>query len=518
VILAWIERRSLALALALVALASARIVATYTVFNHTSDEPGHIAAGMEWLDKGVYRWESEHPPLARVFCALGPYLLGIRSQNTPRDKPSARTMEGLAILYRDHHYDLTLSAARLGILPFFWIACFVVYAWGRRYYGPAVGASAVFLFSFLPPVLAHAGLATTDMAVTAFLGAAFLTGWQWLEEPTWKRALCFGLCCGLMVLSKFSCLVFFPVAAALALAPSWRAARVLGARLPTLAPAVAAACVVIWAGYRFSFAKLPAPELFSGLQVVMQHNTEGHPSYLLGERSLDGFWYFFEVALAVKTPLAFLLFLGIGTALVFRRRPRFPLLWPPLAFASAFLLVGLFSHINIGVRHILPVYIGFAIVAAAGLVRWLEVDPRRWWLPAAAAVWLGGSSLAAHPDYLPYFNLLAGGEPEKILVDSDLDWGQDIKRAARRLREVGAREVAYEGFFLASLEKEHGFPPVHRMGLNRPNPGWNLVSFTDWKEMQFGLIHADTKFTPWPDRYPPGERVGKSMMLWYAPY
>jgi len=62
--LAFLERRSLAISLALVLLASIRIVTTYTVFNRTIDEPAHIACGMEWLDKGVYRWEPQHPPLA----------------------------------------------------------------------------------------------------------------------------------------------------------------------------------------------------------------------------------------------------------------------------------------------------------------------------------------------------------------------------------------------------------------------------------------------------------------------
>src|SRR5215831_5524005 len=81
-ILPWAERHSLRTAVVLVAVASIRIVTTYHVFNHTFDEPAHIACGMEWLDKGVYQWEPQHPPLARVAAALGPYLLGARSQGT----------------------------------------------------------------------------------------------------------------------------------------------------------------------------------------------------------------------------------------------------------------------------------------------------------------------------------------------------------------------------------------------------------------------------------------------------
>ena len=84
----FLERHGRAIAVALVLVASIRIIATYTVFSHTYDEPAHIACGMEWLDKGVYQWEPQHPPLARVATALGPYLLGTRcsehAQRGPR--------------------------------------------------------------------------------------------------------------------------------------------------------------------------------------------------------------------------------------------------------------------------------------------------------------------------------------------------------------------------------------------------------------------------------------------------
>src|SRR5579872_6257558 len=170
-ILAWLDRHSVLLAIALLLLASVRIAATYTVFNHTYDEPAHIACGMEWLDKGAYTLEPQHPPLSRIAVALGPFLLGQRSPK-PSTARSAIFIEGREILDSGGRYDLTLSLARLGVLPFFWIACAVVYFWGRRYFSPAVAVLALALFTFLPPVLAHSGLATTDMALTAFLGAS----------------------------------------------------------------------------------------------------------------------------------------------------------------------------------------------------------------------------------------------------------------------------------------------------------------------------------------------------------
>jgi hypothetical protein len=536
---AFLERRSRAVALALVAIASIRIVATYTVFNHTYDELEHLACGMKWLDRGVDRYETEHPPLARVMAALGPYLLGVRSQGTPHKEgaPAAAELghEGASILFRDNRYDLTLAVARLGILPFFWIACLVVYKWGRRYFDPGVAVAALFFFSFLPPVLAHAGLATTDMALTAFLGAAFLAGLIWMERPTPARGALFGICTGLAVLSKFSSLVFLPASAALALIwyfaterPRFsRLASAVKERIPSFLLAVLAASFLIWAGYRFSFGKagfanlrLPAPELFSAIREVVQHNARGHLTYLLGQRSQTGFWYFYPVALAVKTPLAFLLLLGGGFLLPFRTKGALRRFGPPLAFAAAILLVGFASRINIGIRHILPIYIAFSLLAAAAVLRLLQaVRRRRWVLAALVALlaWFAGSSLLSHPDYIAYFNELAGSEPEKILVDSDLDWGQDMKRLARRLREVGAQEVAFveaEGQYHEMLA---GMPPFGEMDLISPSPGWNAASVTVWKATRFGLFDRYQGLPFWTDRFQPEERVGKTILLWYFP-
>jgi hypothetical protein len=532
--LEFLERRGAWVAMALTLVASIRIAATYPVFSHTFDEPAHIACGLEYLDKGVYKLEPQHPPLARAAAALGAYLTGIRYPDHS-DAPSPEfemSSRGLAILYSGGHYDRTLMLARLAILPFFWIACWVVYRWAKRYFGPAAAAVAVFFFSFLPPVLAHAGLATTDMALTAFLGAAFLAALAWAENPTPRNAAWFGLAGGLAVLSKFSCLVFFPVCAGLALLwyiiedrPGAGAlARSAARAIPGLCLAGAIAFPLVWAGYRFSFGKvdftsfrLPFPELYQGIEAVMQHDKEGHLSYLLGKISMSGFWYYYPVVLAVKTPLGFLALAVAGVALAVRRRAALRQARWPLAFAAGILAVGFFSRINIGVRHILPVYIGLSIVAAAGAVRLLGEPRTRRWLRYGvllAALWLAASSLLSHPDYLAYFNELAGSAPEKILVDSDLDWGQDMKRLSWRLREIGASEVYLALFTNAAFEQEHGFPPSYQSLPDRPGPGWNAIGVSRWKLLRRGA-GGNFNIPIWPDRARPVERVGRSILLYY---
>ena len=533
-VIPFLERHAILLAIALVALATFRIVATYTVFNHTYDEPAHLACGTEWLDKGVYTWEPQHPPLSRVLVSLGPFLIGARSQNTPRTDEFSMTYEGLAILYQGNHYDLTVALARAGNLPFFWIGCWVVYLWAARYWGKAAAVLSVFVFTFFPPILAHAGLATTDMACTASIAACFLAAVIWVEEPSWKHGAIFGLAGAFAICSKFSCLVFFPAAAVAALVwflaaerPAWSSihGRVLQL-LPSLGLAILVACISIWAVYRFSFGhplgmsfSMPAPELVSGIKQVMDHEKNGHPSYLLGKISSDGFWNFYLVDIAVKTPLAILLLLGFGAVLAVRRVSQFRRAWLPLAYALGILVVALFSHINIGIRHVLPMYAAFSLLAALALLRLLELGPANLWARAGLVVltgWFAVSSILAHPDYLPYFNEFAGSHPENIVVDSDLDWGQDIKRLATRLRQLHATQVAFLPFLLADLERQ-GLPPITAdINALRPMPGWNAVSLTVLKQRRFGL-RGHPELTPWPELAPPDERVGKSIWLYYMP-
>jgi hypothetical protein len=532
--LEFLGRHHRALALALILIASVRIVSTYSVFSHTSDEPAHVACGIEWLANGVYTWEPQHPPLARVAVALGPYLIGARPQNTPRVDIYSMTTEGVAILFHGDRYDETVTLARLGVLPFFWVACLVVYWWGLRYYGPAVGVTALFLFSFLPPVLAHAGLATTDMALTAFLGAAFLSCLIWIAQPAWRSGALFGGCMGLAILSKFSTLPYFPAAIALALVGFYLIERpklsdiaaAARQRIPSFGIAVLTACLLIWAMYRFSFGptsfgiSLPAPELYAGIKQVMEHNAEGHPSYLLGQNMRNGVWYYFPLVLAIKTPIGFLFLLALGTALALRKRGRGYRAWLPLAYSAGILLVALFSHINIGVRHVLPIYTGFALLAAIVAVRLLETARSLKWVAIAGIpiLWFAGASLLCHPDYLPYFNEFAGDHPENIVVDSDLDWGQDMKRLAKRLNQARADSVAMLPFLRELPQGAFGLPPMQtRIDALNPFPGWNAVSLTILKENRLGLA-KHPEYTPWPDRVTtPGERVGKGILLWYFP-
>jgi hypothetical protein len=522
------------------AAASARIISTYNVLATTGDEPAHVACGLEYLTKHVYHYETQHPPLTRVMVALLPYLAGTRTQNKDRFQT-----EGWAIITYENHPERTVFLMRLGNLPFFLLGCVVVFLWARRYFGAAVGVIATALFTMIPTVLAHGGLATTDMGLASCLGAAFLAMLVWMEDPTPLRAVIFGLCTALAFLSKFTALGFLPIGAAAAFLLYLAAERPGVRKLKQLAReraagfgiAVAVCLFTMWAAYFFSFGKmphwnyanvpywdiaLPAPEYFDGIRFAILHNTLGHPAYLLGEPRVFGWWYYFPVGLAVKTPIAFLVLLAAGLWACWKNRRRMAWLLP-LAFIAGIMLPAMSGHVNIGVRHVLPVYLAFSVIAALGLVELLRRPASAKWAPVAAGLlvlWLAGTGILHHPDYIPYFNELVPYPQDRVLCDSDYDWGQDTKRLAARLHQLGATSVNY-GYLDSKdsqfLEKYPGLPHIVNIHPLKPAEGWTAVCPTFDHATQYGLEYRYPNLSPWYTYLPVKERVGTIDLYYVAP-
>ncbi len=502
------------LALWLVAVASLRIAATYPVLSLTADEPAHFACGLEFLQKHVYRYESQHPPLARMMTALGPYMEGARLRGD-----FSFGEEGVEVIVHSADPQRTVNLMRLGILPFFWLACLVVFLWARRVSGAPVAVIATGLFTMIPTVLAHAGLATTDMALAACLGAAFYSLLLWAETPSWKYGLLLGVATAFAALSKFTALGFLPAAALSALIlyllvkrPGWKELDALArAHAATFGLAVLTGAMVIWAGYWFSYGKvpgwslsLPAPEFFDGIRFAMRHNSEGHPAFLLGEISDQGWWYYFPVALAVKTPIALLLLTALGLWQCWKNRAKAAYL-APAAFSLGILLTAMTSKVNIGVRHILPVYIGFAIVAAVALAHLLRKAKGIPWAAVVLVVWVAASGAIRHPDYLAYFNEFVPSHPEDVLVDSDLDWAQDVIHLSRRLRELGITKVAFNIY--PPLIPLYHLPVCERVNLAAPTETWTVIRPTDAKYVAWGMRRK-----PWYEGVEPTERVGAFLL------
>jgi hypothetical protein len=178
-------------------------------------------------------------------------------------------------------------------------------------------------------------------------------------------------------------------------------------------------------------------------------STFNRTAYLLGEISGEGFWLYFPIAVAVKTPLPTLLLLLASVMLLLDKDNRVAdirfILLPVLVFFS----LAVYSSMNIGLRHILPIY-PFLFVWLGGSVGIL-------WASRSAAkrcgliflgLWLTWSTLKSYPDYLAYFNeTVSARNRHTILVDSNLDWGQDLKGLKRWMDENAIKKIqlAYFG-------------------------------------------------------------------------
>jgi len=520
--------RSLAIAATVIATAS--VMSTARIFSATYDEPAHLAAGIQWLSTGWYYYDLQHPPLARVIAALGPYLAGMRTVG----KPDMWT-EGAALLGSGAHYEHMLALARYGAAIFLIVGALAVWLWGRRLLGEAGAAIATVFLVTNPTMLAHAGLATNDAAVAAMGTLALYATLRWLERPDWPRSILLGGAFALAIGAKFSALPF--VGSALMagyllrgfVGRSWSVPNPRASadtkRVPSRWASIGAVVVVmlfaIWALYRFHIGhiwlvrfRVPAPALWAGLDTFLVHGGTGHPGFLLGTARDHGWWYYFPIALLVKSPLPLLFLSMIGgyAAWLELRRARHWEAAVPICGALAMLAIATQVPVNIGVRHVLPIYPLLAIAAAQGaLLLWRRVVDRKL---ARATVLVACACaviipLRAYPDYLPYFNPFAGADPENILVDSNLDWGQDLYRLRDTLRARGVTEPVAIAYFGSTDPHAVGIPNAVPMLPGRTTAHWIAVSRTYLAGEWVGGVYKGLL------RYAPVAPIGKSMLLWH---
>jgi len=514
-----------ALSWTMVLAAALAVASTARVFSGTVDEPAHLAAGMQWLTTGEYSYDLQHPPLGRIAAALGPYVHGVRSSGDP-----AIYDEGAKILGTGTRYSETLASARHGELVFFVLLALVVWFWAKSIIGDAGAAAATLLLVANPNVLAHAGLATTDIACAATTTLALFLAVRWVESPTMGRALSFGAGAALAVGSRLSALAF--VGGALVVSYALYAWVKRGATIerrpqsPRVSAQLAASALLfllmIWAIYRFAVGPMhpggpsvPAPAFLSGVATFLLHGGSGHPSFLLGTPANRGWWYYFPVALAVKTPIPLLLLSIVGAVVAFadvktRRDWRTAV---PVAAALTMLVISTTVRVDLGVRLILPMYPLLAIASAQGAMRlWSErpaLAPR-----AAIGAFLAWSLLIVvrvHPDHLAYFNALAGDHPEHVLVDSNLDWGQDLYRLRDTIVARGIRDTVRVAYFGTADVAAAGPPNARELGLHERATGWIAASETYLAGEWVGRAYD------WLLDYQPVARIGPSMRLWYVP-
>jgi hypothetical protein len=366
------------------------------------------------------------------------------------------------------------------------------------------------------------------MAATAAFAVGIFAYDRWLAQPSWRRTIPLAVAIAFGCLCKFSFPLFFLIGAAFLSIARGRFGGVKRA-----ATAAAIAFVIIWGGYFFSIGTMksidrrsrewmretfhtsgierhwhvPAPAFFVGLLELAHHDKIGHQTFLLGEYSDTGWWYYFPVALAVKTPLP-MLALAVAGAILAARRERHGEL---AAIALGILVSAMLSRINIGVRHVLPMYLPMSMLAAWALLTGWRSSQRDRIAVAIATVWLIADGALAHPDYLPWMNALAGPHPEHVLADSNFDWGQDLLRLKRECR---SRHIARMGVFFVSA----GAGDALGLPVLDPNPIQPYTPVTGWvavgeTPLQMAQAQDPNAYT-WLTANRPFIRIGKTIRLY----
>ena len=465
---AW-ESRAVPLALLLLAVLLVQGLVFIGEAAQTSDEAAHLSAGYSYLTKGDFRLNTEHPPLIKEWAALPLLPLDLMFPSGPLWEQSDEWNIGRLFVHENRlPNDTLLLLGRLPVLLLSLLLGWLLFVWGRTLFGARGALLGLALYALDPNVVAHSSLVTTDLGVTLFMYLTVYALWTWSERPSPARLAACGAMVGGAFAAKFTSFWLVPIFGALLCgllvlrspvpACPWKkgpgdpqaswSRRSRGLSLAALCVALVG-FLVLAASY--GFGGLPA--YVEGLRRGLGHSGIGHMAYLNGAYSEDGWWYYFLYAYLIKTPIGTLLLVG-ATLLALMRGRRLRLkdemfLWVPIAGVVA--ITSMWS-VNIGLRHLLPIY-PFLYLAAGRILM-----PREATAPglsgrtaavliAACLAWNVISAAGIAPHYLAYFNEIVGGPKNGHLhlLDSNLDWGQSAK-ALRRYVEQENLAVIYCAF------------------------------------------------------------------------
>lgn len=478
------------------------------------DETYHLFAGAEYVENGTFWTNLEHPPLAKVAAALALRPLGAVPPGAGRTREASPHNSFLGWLYHNTAPADALVAA--GRRPFPWLLALLavaVWAGARRLHGRDAGLLAASLVALDPSFVGHAGVVHTDVGAALTMTATAVLVLLAVEGRSLGPWLAAGAALGVALTTKFTAVLLVPLFLAAPLLALNRRGRPGEARDRFLyaGAGLLVALAVLLGVYAWCLRSMPperaaqrsaeflsergaspsavarvgrlyraSPELahyVSGLAGVTLFSERGRgANYFMGRVSNESFPAYFPVAFLVKSTPAFLL-LTAALLLLGRRDLLSPRSLVFLVPAAVVFLAAVRSSFNIGHRHILPVYPLLAIVGAGVLAARL---PRRAFAAAALLLPLSaGASLAlVHPGEIGYFNLLSGGPRNgtRWLSDSNVDWGQDVKRLADELKRRGWEStttvVAYSG-----LATDYYVPSVGVLDPSEPiRPGRYAVS------------------------------------------
>ncbi len=478
----------------------------------TTDELPHLTSGFSAWQNRDYRLHPENGLLPRRWAALPTYIQGATFPKLAGNeywRTSDAWVIGHEFLYEtgeDHFPRLMCGRAMIALFSIALGA--LIFFWSRHLFGTSGALFSLILFTFYPSFLAHGALVTSDVCMAFFFLASVGAWWWHLHDARWRVGLLSAVVFGLSLVAKFAApllvamLGVLGIVRGLSASPLTAGTRVFSSRggkfVYILISGVThglIAALMIWTFYGFRYSAFnpvlpPADDFIRPWPVVLANlgglgglvraaagahllpeaylygfsytmeSTHARAAFLNGQYSTTGWLGFFPWAFALKSTVPFLLALAFTALLAGARWARrggdvlrndIYRTAPLLVLVGVYWAVSLASHLNIGERHLLPTYppllIGLGALGAA-LAR--RGTAAAWLALALLAGWHAGTSLRVAPHFLAYFNELAGGPEEGRwhLVDSSLDWGQDLPGLRDWLaREAKPQEHVFLSYF-----------------------------------------------------------------------
>lgn len=461
------------------------LLAAHTAWSKsvTHDEYWHLPVGLINLSTGDMAADDLNPPLTRMWAALPLWVTGVAAE--VRETPTA-TGDAFLAAARDA-YRQRYFIARLFNVAFSVATALLIVEWARRLWGPFAAIVSVALYALSPNVIAHAGLVTPDLGLTCFTVLSFRLFAAWNDKPSWKMAMGWGVALGLAQASKFTAVLLVPLFVVGAVVVAFRRPE----RWQLAAKATTGLLVALFvlnlmygfagtgtslAGYQFQsqvllrwrealpgfvhVLPLPFPKTFiAGIDHQRAVMEQPHPNFLdeFWAPKGEGFPIYYLRALQYKLPHVTQTLVILGTLIMTvrlwrRRREQESVsgeLFLYIGFAGLLLLIASLSTMQLGLRYLLPIFPLLFLVAGVVLSPLRATSRVTQWGVTLLLVACAAPSLRHHPHHLAYFNEAAGGPlgGRHHLIDSNLDWGQDLwlLRDYLRENEIETIGLAYFG-------------------------------------------------------------------------
>lgn len=547
----------------------------------TMDELAHLPAGYSYLTQKDMRLNPEHPPLVKDLAALP--LLFIKDIEFPSDIPAwqedinGQWDFGRYFLYQTGNpIEKMIFLGRILMILVLILLGFFIFKWTKELFGNGTALLALFLFSFSPTFLAHGRLVTTDVGATAGVFIATYYFIKTLKFPFAKNIIIAGIAFGIAQLLKFSAIILVPLFGLLGLV--WWLIK-LGTFRQTIKIGFLIFVVgflLIWPIYQFHIWNYPPEKqtidaqvylrdtvelvkkpilwatdkpiirayahYFTGLAMVFHRVAYGNTTYFLGEVSNFGWSYYFPIVYLIKEPITFhaLTLIAIFYALVLLFKNKF---WKDaknkttnlikthfpefamLAFIVIYWTVSIKGSLNIGVRHLLPVF-PFTIILAGAMTVKLLKEPYlkiKYIILIVLIFWQAFSVVSVYPHFLAYFDELVGGSANgyKYVVDSNLDWGQDLKRLKKWVEEnkIDKIYVDYFGGGDAKYYLKEKYVPWWgtRNPQELPEGSYLAVSATllqGGRGKKIPGLEGPEGYYLWLNKYQPVAKIGYSIFVY----